>query len=103
MRLITRKYLVSSYTKHSAVKGKLQAFAAEVEAADWNKPVDVIEDYPTADVISGKRLVFNIKGNHFRLVADIDFKRKLFFVVWFGTHAEYDKLDVLTVTHVKNY
>ena len=103
MRLLTRKYIVFSCTKHSSAKTRLQAFVAEIEAATWNKPSDIIAAYPTADVISGKRFVFNIKGNQFRLIADVDFKRELFFVVWFGTHAEYDKLDVLTVTHVKNY
>lgn len=103
MRLITKKYFVSSYTKHASVKGRLEAFAAEIEAADWNKPNDVIDAYPSADVINGERFVFNIKGNHFRLVADINFKRKLFFAVWFGTHAEYDKIDALTIEHVKDY
>ena len=84
-----------SATKHAAAKVRLEAFIAEIEAADWHKLSDIIEAYPTADVITGKRFVFNIKGNQFRLVADIDFKRKLFFAGWFGTHANYDKLDVL--------
>ncbi|WP_366937073.1 type II toxin-antitoxin system HigB family toxin [uncultured Spirosoma sp.] len=59
-------------------------------------------DYSTADVITGKRFVFNIKGNSYRLVADIEFKKKLVFIVWVGTHAEYDKIDVKTVSYVKS-
>lgn len=103
MRLITKKYIVSSYQKYSTSKGSLEAFVAEIEAADWTKPNDVINDYPSADVITGKRFVFNIKGNTYRLIADIEFKKKLFFVVWFGTHAEYDKIDVTIIRHAKNY
>ncbi|GAB4032910.1 type II toxin-antitoxin system HigB family toxin [Spirosoma gilvum] len=103
MRLITRKYIISSYTQHSIAKTSLQAFVAEVENADWSKPSDVIESFPSADVITGKRFVFNIKGNTYRLIADIEFKKKLFFVVWFGTHAEYDKIDASTIAHAKNY
>jgi mRNA interferase HigB len=102
MRLITKKTIVSFYTTHSTSKASLQAFYKEVEAADWQKPSDIIKDYPSADVITGKRFVFNIKGNAYRLIADIEFKKKLVFIVWIGTHAEYDKIDVKTVTYVKS-
>lgn len=74
----------------------------EVKRADWKKPSDVIENFPTADVITGKRFVFNIKGNHYRLVADIEFMKGIVFVVWLGTHAEYDKIDVKTISYVKS-
>ena len=102
MRLIAKKTLVNFYAIYATSKASLQAFYKEVEAADWNKPSDVIQDYPSADVITGKRFVFNIKGNSYRLVADIEFKKKLVFIVWIGTHAEYDKIDVKTVNYVKS-
>lgn len=102
MRIISKKTIVSFYRIYSTSKASLEAFKKEVELAGWEKPSDVIAAYPSADVITGKRFVFNIKGNSYRLVADIEFKKKLFFVVWIGTHAEYDKIDVKTVTYVKS-
>ena len=102
MRLIARKTIVNFYNIHSTAQTRLEAFAKEVQAADWEKPSDVMEDYPSADVITGKRFVFNIKGNSFRLVADIEFKLKQVYIVWIGTHAEYDKIDVTTVRYVKS-
>lgn len=102
MRLIAKKTIVSFYTTHAIAKASLQAFYTEVETADWDKPSDVIEAYSSADVITGKRFVFNIKGNSYRLVADIEFKKKLMFIVWIGTHAQYDKIDVKTITYVKS-
>ncbi|GAB4042049.1 type II toxin-antitoxin system HigB family toxin [Spirosoma jeollabukense] len=102
MRLITRKYIINFYKTYSTSKSSLEAFVAEVESANWEKPSDVIAAYPSADVITGKRFVFNIKGNSYRLVADIEFKKKLVFIVWIGTHAEYDKIDVKTVKYAKS-
>jgi len=102
MRLIARKTIVSFYSVYSTSRASLEAFYKEVEAADWEKPNDVIGAYPSADVITGKRFVFNIKGNSYRLIADIEFKKKLVFIVWIGTHAEYDKIDVKTVNYVKS-
>ncbi|SFE48811.1 type II toxin-antitoxin system HigB family toxin [Spirosoma endophyticum] len=102
MRLIAKKTIVNYYKVHSAAKGSLEAFSKEAEVADWEKPSDVIAAYPSADVITGKRFVFNIKGNSFRLVADVEFKKKLVFIVWIGTHAEYNKINVKTVMYVKS-
>ncbi|TAE27576.1 MAG: type II toxin-antitoxin system HigB family toxin [Cytophagales bacterium] len=102
MRIISRKTIVSFYAVYSIAKSSLEAFYKEVSTADWDKPNDVIADYPMADVITGKRFVFNIKGNSYRLVADIEFKKKLVFIVWIGTHAEYDKIDVKKITYVKS-
>lgn len=102
MRVIAKKTLVNFYTTHAGAKAALEAFYQEVDGADWQKPGDVIAAYPSADVITGKRFVFNIKGNHYRLVADIEFIKKLVFIVWVGTHAHYDKLDVKTLSYVKS-
>ncbi|WP_020602706.1 type II toxin-antitoxin system HigB family toxin [Spirosoma spitsbergense] len=102
MRLIAKKTIVNFYTVHASAKGSLEAFAEEVKAANWQKPSDVIAVYPSADVITGKRFVFNIKGNSYRLVADIEFRLSQVYIVWIGTHAEYSKVDVKTVSYVKS-
>ena len=100
MRLIAKKTIVYFYTVHAMAKGSLEAFAEEVKAANWQKPSDVIEAYPSADVITGKRFVFNIKRNSYRLVADVEFRLSQLYIVWIGTHAEYSKVDVKTISYV---
>jgi len=102
MRIIAKKTLVEYYRKHNTAKANLEAWYAEVVEQDWNMPADVIKFYATADVITGKRFVFNIKGNDYRLIADIEFKLKIVFIVWIGTHANYDKIKVAEVKYVKN-
>lgn len=52
-------------------------------------------------VVSGKRIVFNIHGNKYRLIVDIEFSLQIIFIVWIGTHAEYDKIDAKTVVYDK--
>lgn len=103
MRIIAKSTLVNFYNKHGQSKASLTAWYKEAEEANWEMPGDIIKDYPTADVITGKRFVFNIKGNNFRLVADFEFKLKIIFIVWVGTHADYDKINVKEIRYAKNY
>lgn len=102
MRLITKSTLIRFSQIHPTTKSSLEAFAQEVQSAVWEKPSDFIARYPYADLITSKRFVINIKGNAYRLVVDIEFKRKMVFIVWIGTHADYDKIDVKTVLYVKS-
>lgn len=55
--------------------------------------------YRNASIINSKRVVFNIKGNEYRLVVDIEYKLKIVFIVWFGTHKEYDTIDAKTISY----
>ena len=55
--------------------------------------------YKNASIISSKRVVFNIKGNEYRLIVDIEDKMRIVFIVWFGTHKEYDKIDAEEVNY----
>lgn len=103
MRIIAKKTLVNFYTHNVSSKESLASWFIEVSDKQWEKPEDVIKDFVTADVITGKRFVFNIKGNHYRLIADIEFKLKIVFIVWIGTHSNYDKINVKEVCYVKNY
>lgn len=62
-------------------------------------PNDIKLLFRSADIITGKRVVFNIKGNRYRLIADVEFRKKIVFIVWIGTHAEYDKIDAKTIRY----
>jgi mRNA interferase HigB len=93
MRLISRRKLIEFWTDHVDSKEQLAAWAWEVEHADWNTPSDIKARYGTADILKNDRVVFNIKGNHYRLIVKIEYKIKIVFIRFIGTHKEYDKID----------
>ena len=68
-----------------------------VKQAEWKCFNDIKKDFQSADVISGNRVVFNVKGNHYRIVVKIHYNTGFVFVRFIGTHAEYDKVDAETV------
>ena len=76
----------------------MRAWYAEAVAAVWSSPADVKNRYPHASLIGKKRMVFNIGGNKYRLIVEIDYVHQLVFVHFLGTHKQYDKVDAETVT-----
>jgi mRNA interferase HigB len=84
---------------HQALKGALDAWFAEARRAQWPSMAAVKRLYATASVVSADRVVFNIKGNDYRLVVAIDFEKAIVWIKWIGTHAQYDKIDVKAVTY----
>ena len=99
MRIIKEKTL-SDYCKRSKYKlavEPLKAWVYEVKFSTWNNANELKLKYGNASIVSSKRVVFNIKGNDYRLIADIEYKLKIVFIVWFGTHKEYDKIDAKTI------
>lgn len=84
-----------------AVKGGLDAWYAEASRAYWKNSADIKRQYATASIISAERVVFNIKGNDYRLVAAVDYPHQIVLIVWIGTHKEYDKIDVEKVRYDK--
>ncbi len=73
-----------------AVKSALDAWFHEVRSATWKNSAELKRSFGTASIISSDRVVFNIKGNDFRLVVAIDYARQVVYVKWVGSHAEYD-------------
>lgn len=67
------------------------------EKAQWRSPNDVKKVYPSASVINASRVVFNVKKNSYRLIVDIRYDEQRLFIRFFGTHAEYDKVDAAKV------
>lgn len=97
MRIISRKTLKEAWGKYRDAEQPLRAWYREAEASTWANPEDVRVRYPTASVVGDERIVFNIKGNAYRLVVAINYKAGIVFIKFFGTHAEYDKVDVAEV------
>jgi mRNA interferase HigB len=105
MRIIARRTLrdfVDSLAGHKnqpAVKAALDAWFAEVGKAVWTNTADVKRLYATASIVSAERIVFNIKGNDYRLVVSVDFEKSIVWIKWIGTHKAYDRIDVTEVEH----
>lgn len=105
MRVIARRTLrefVGSLVGHRdqpAVKAALDAWFQEVRKARWKSTADVKQAYATASVVMADRIVFNIKGNSYRLVVAVDFEKGIVWIKWIGTHGDYDRIDVTEVQH----
>jgi mRNA interferase HigB len=73
------------------------AWLAIAGAAQWRNPEDVKASYPKASILKGSRVVFNIKGNDYRLIAALQYRAGVLAIRFFGAHSEYDKVDAETV------
>ena len=105
MRIIARRALrafvdsLAGQKDQPAVKSALDAWFAEVSRAAWASTADVKRLYATASVVSAERIVFNVKGNDYRLAVSVDFEKSIVWIKWIGTHKAYDKIDVTEVKH----
>jgi len=101
MRVIAVKTIRLWLKSFPQAEQSLLSWHEEAEAASWANPNELKEQYHNASIISNKRVVFNIHGNSYRLIVDIEYRLKIVFVVWFGTHKQYDKIDAKKVSYVK--
>jgi len=105
MRIIARRTLrefvesKKGRKDHAALKAAVDAWFDEVKKARWTSTAIVKKLYATASVVSAERIVFNIKGNDYRLVVAVDFEKGIVWIKWIGTHADYDRIDVREVQH----
>ncbi|PMD91248.1 hypothetical protein BWI97_22000 [Siphonobacter sp. BAB-5405] len=86
-----------SNQKHNDAGKSLKEWNRIVKQAAWTLPQDILQDFPRAKILNGERARFTIKGNSYRLVAEINFRDKVVEVRFVGTHAEYDRIDALTI------
>lgn len=97
MHVIKKRTLVRFWLKHADAKIPLSTWYKDAEAAEWKTPQEVKDQYRFADMLPGNRIVFNIGGNKYRLVARIAYAPGLLYVRFVGTHAEYDRINVETI------
>ena len=97
MRIISRKTLKDYWEKHPDAEQPLRAWFAEAKKASWSNFNEIKAQYLDARVVGGGAVVFNIKGNTYRLVVRILFKHKKVFIRFIGTHKEYDKIHVKSI------
>jgi mRNA interferase HigB len=97
MRIVSRKGLIEFYGKHAASKVALEDWYHKVNKAKWINLNHLKNDFASADYIGNNRVVFNIKGNDFRLVAVVIYVSQKVYVRWIGTHSDYDKINAKEV------
>jgi len=94
MHVISRKHITDFSSKHSNSKKSLQAWYAEATTATWDTPQDIKDRYPSADLFADNKVIFNIKGNSYRLLVRVAFRAQTVFILRIGTHAEYSKWNI---------
>lgn len=97
MRIIALSTLRAFWDRHPGAEASLRAWYALASRADWRTPRDIKAAYRNASFTANNRVVFNIKGNDYRLVVAVRYDRGLMYVRFVGTHQQYDKVDVETV------
>ncbi|AXS83174.1 MULTISPECIES: type II toxin-antitoxin system HigB family toxin [Marinobacter] len=91
MKVLARNKLTDFMRKHASSKKALEAWYAEAERSNWQTPQDIKNRFASADFLADNRVIFNIKGNHFRLVVKVRYQGGIVVVEWVGTHADYSK------------
>lgn len=94
MQLIGLIKLDDFKRKHADARRPLDAWQIEAERAQWSGPQDVKSRYPSASFLADNQVIFNIKGNTYRLVIKAKYQNGLILIEWVGTHADYDKLKL---------
>jgi mRNA interferase HigB len=94
MRIIAKRTLRKFWERHPDAEEPLLAWYREIEQEDWDTPAKVKAKYRSASIVGNNRVVFNIKGNDYRLVVQINYPYRVIYIRFVGTHAEYDAIDV---------
>lgn len=97
MRVIAKKMLRDFWTRYPDVEQQLKAWYQEADKAVWKSPAQIKRLYPSASILAGNRVVFNIKGNHYRLIVRINYDYQMAWIRFIGTHAQYDKIDATKI------
>lgn len=97
MRVIAVSALRAFWERYPDAEQPLKAWYAEATSATWTQPADIKAQYRSASVLKNRRVVFNIKGNDYRLIVAIAHKLQIVCVKFVGTHREYDAVDAQTI------
>jgi mRNA interferase HigB len=99
MRIIARHIIDDFEVTHPDTITSLETWYKMSKSKKWTRPVDIKNDIANASIIANNRVVFNIKGNDYRLVVAVDYQRRIFFIKFLNTHEEYDKIDASTIQY----
>ncbi len=94
MRILSKKILREFWLKHTDSEQQLKSWYQEANKTNWENAKQIKLKYPSACFLTDNRVVFNIKGNTYRLIIKINYDYQLIWIRFVGTHAQYDKIDV---------
>ncbi len=97
MRIIALKTLRLFWEQHPDARQSLQSWYRDVKRATWHTPADIKNVYRNASFVGNNRVVFNIKGNQYRLMVAINYPQGIVYIRFIGSHQDYDKIDAATV------
>lgn len=97
MRVIAKKILRDFWEKHGDCEQQLKAWYQEADDSNWASPNDIKKEFPSASILADDRIVFNIKGNNYRLIVKLSYSYQMVWIRFIGTHAEYDKIDATKI------
>ena len=97
MRIIARSTLREFWQKYPDSEQSLKAWFYDVKSANWQSPSDIKNVYANASIIANNRVVFNIRGNRYRLIVHVRYDIGIVFIRFIGTHQDYDKIDSTTI------
>lgn len=97
MRIIALRTLREFWESHPDAREALQGWYADTKQAEWSSPMEIKRVYRNASFVADNRVIFNIKGNHYRLVVLIRYRQRAVYIRFVGTHAEYDRIDAANV------
>jgi mRNA interferase HigB len=101
VRIIATRTLKAFYADVPAAETAIKTWIKIVQSAEWETPVAVKQDFNSADILAERRVIFDVGGNKFRIVAKINDRAGVVFIRFVGTHAEYDKIDANTIQGVR--
>ena len=93
LRVIAKKILRDFWDAHSGCEQQLKSWFQEASNAKWKNPNQIKKEYPSASILNNNRIVFNIKGNSYRLIVKINYDCQMVWIRFVGTHAEYYKIN----------
>ncbi|MDB5850025.1 MAG: putative rane protein [Rhodoferax sp.] len=97
MHLVSMPPLLAFGAKHPAAKQALSAWCDEVRRANWRQPTDITAQFAAASILKNRRVVFNVKGNQYRIVAAVAYRTGFVYVKFIGSHTQYDAIDAETI------
>ena len=97
MRIIAKKALREFWERHADAEQALKAWYHDAKNAEWKRPADIRQTYVTASILANNRVVFNIRGNTYRLIVAINYDFGIVYICFVGTHTEYDHIDAESI------
>jgi len=97
MRVIAKKTIKNFWINYSDCEQQLKTWYQEAADSNWKSPADIKRLYPSASILADNRVVFNIKGNTYRIVVRINYDYSIIWIRFIGTHAQYDKIDATQI------